>query len=333
MELLRILTGPTASGKSVVGVRLAQAVNGEIVSVDSMKIYRGLDIGTAKPAADVRDRVAFHMVDVVEPHETFTLVRYIEAVRTVVKAIEAHGRRPLFVGGTPLYLRGLVYGVFEGPEADWALRNRLMETARTEGQLALHDKLRGLDPVAAGRLHPNDLKRVVRAIEVALLTGRPITEHQQQYPAAAPAAPYRMVALRRREEDLRRRIDVRVERMFADGLVEETREVLRRGALSRTARKAIGYRDVIAWLEGERTLDETVESVKRNTWRLARKQRTWLKSFPHLVWVDVAPDEPPEETVRRVRRALYGPERENGIAPPERPAPVFALGRTEAIDA
>ena len=311
MEPLRILTGQTASGKSAVAVRLAQAERVELISVDSMKVYRGLDIGTAKPSLNVRETVPFHLVDVVDPQDTFTLGRYLETVNSVMADIAARGRSALFVGGTPLYLRGLIYGVFDGPAADWKLREALVEKARRYGSQALHDQLKDVDAVTAARLHPNDLRRFVRALEVAILTGRPIAEHQVQYPAPIPSVCFRMVALRRSEADLRDRVNRRVDRMFEAGLIDEVRRVLACDHLSRAAAKAIGYREVTAHLQGERTLRETVDLVKRNTWRLARKQRTWLKSFPNVHWLDLTPDESPEETTERTRKVLFGPETMN----------------------
>jgi len=306
MQVLRILTGQTASGKENVAVSLARREPLEIVSVDSMKVYRGLDIGTAKPSHRVREEVVFHLIDVVEPQETFTLVRFIEAAREAVADIERRGRVPLHVGGTPLYLRGLVYGVFDAPDADWALRETLLARAQREGNAVLHEELRRVDPVAAERLHPNDLKRVVRALEVAELTGRPISEQQTQYPAARPAAAYRMVALRRGEEDLRQRINDRIDRMIEAGLTDELRRVLREGALSRTAGKAIGYREIGRHLKGELPLSQAVEEIRRRSWRFARKQMTWFKSFPDVCWLDVARDEPAEETAARVRAIFFG---------------------------
>jgi len=321
MKLLRILTGQTGSGKSAVAVELARAVDAEIILVDSMKVYRRLDIGTAKPSPAERDAVSFHLLDIVDAQESFSLARYLEAVRAVVTEITARGRRVLFVGGTPLYLRGLIYGVFDGPAADWPLREALLERARRDGPGSLHEALRKLDPVTAQRLHPNDLRRIIRALEVASLSGRPISDHQRQFPAAAPAVPYRMVALRRSEADLRDRINRRTDRMFGAGLVDEVRLVLKQGRLSRSAQKAIGYREVIAHLKGELSLAETVAQVKRNTWRLARKQKTWLKSFPGIRWLDVPAGETPDETTVRVQElpfdCAHGPEPVEGLFGPE----------------
>jgi tRNA dimethylallyltransferase len=308
---LRILTGQTASGKSAVAVSLAREVGAELISLDSMKVYRGLDIGTAKPSTEVLDAIRFHMIDVVDAAKSYSLAQYLRGAQAAVEEIESRGAQALFVGGTPLYLRGLLYGVFEGPSADWALRAELMRRAREEGAAVLHEELRGIDPVTAERLHPNDLVRIVRAIEVARVTGRPISEHQRQYPAPRPAAVYRMAAIRRADDDERERINRRVDRMFERGLVEEVRALRERGELSPSAQKAIGYRETLMLLDGELSLAEAVEATKRSTWRMARKQRAWLKSFPDVHWLDVPPDEPPERTAQRVREFLFPPERVN----------------------
>jgi tRNA dimethylallyltransferase len=277
-----------------------------------MKVYRGLDIGTGKPTHATRETVPFHLLDVVEPNESFSLARYLERARAALEEIRARGRPALFVGGTPLYLRGLLYGIFEGPAADWALRGELTRKAQEQGPEVLHEELRRLDPTAAGRLHPRDLVRVIRALEVAVVSGRPISSHQHQYPAPeGAAARHRMVALRRSEADLKERIHRRVERMFAAGLLDEVRAVLRGAGFSRPAQKAIGYREAIEHLNGARPLGETKQLIERNTWRMARKQRAWLKSFPAVQWLDVGPDEPAEETAAKVRRLLFAPENRN----------------------
>ena len=302
----RILTGQTASGKSAVAVCLAEAVDAELISLDSMKLYRGLDIGTAKPSREIRENVPFHLVDVVGPKDVFSLARYLDAAREAEEQIASRGRRAIYVGGTPLYLRGLIYGIFDGPAADWHLREQLKQRAEMEGSEVLHEELAAVDAKTARRLHPNDTTRIIRALEVATTTGKPISSLQRQYPARRPAVSYRMAALQRSDEDLRRRIARRTRSMFERGLVDEVRRVLAQGGFNRSSEKAIGYREVLALINNKCTLDEAREAVERNTWRLARKQRTWLRSFPGVQWVPVAPDEPPDVTAGRVRRLLFG---------------------------
>lgn len=305
MDLLRILTGQTASGKASVAVCLAQADDAELISVDSMKVYRDLDVGTAKPSRAVREVVQFHLVDVVDQREDYTVARYVRDARIAADGVAARGRQAIFVGGTPLYLRALLYGIFDGPDADWTLRETLQRRAESEGLAALYEELARVDPVTAARLHPNDQRRIIRALEVMRTTGKPLSSLQREYPAPTPVVDYCMVALRRSEDDLRARIDRRTEVMFARGLVAEARAAAENG-LNRSARKAIGYKEALAYLQGKLSEDEMKESVKRNTWRLARKQRTWLKSFPNMHWLDVTPHEPSEETAGRVRDVFCG---------------------------
>jgi len=298
---LCLIVGPTASGKGAVGVALARMWRSEIVSVDSMKVYRGMDIGTAKPPPAVRSVVRHYMIDVAHPWETFTLARYLKGAVESIAAISRSDMRPLLVGGTPLYVRGLLYGVFDGPEADWPLRKRLYQLAERRGPAALHETLRKVDPVAAEALHPNDVRRVVRAIEVHGKTGKPISRLQAQYPAPAPARKAEVFVLVRTRKDLRRRIETRLSAMWRDGLVDEVASLLasERG-LARGPRQAVGYKEVIAHLEGQCSAKDAREAIRRNTWRVARKQMTWLRGFSDARWLDVKADESPERTARRV---------------------------------
>ena len=310
---LDLLTGCTASGKESVALLLAERLDAEIISVDSVKVYIGLDIGSAKPSAEERHRIPHHLINVAPPHETFTLARYLDAAAKAEGEVRARGKRPIYSGGTPLYARGLLFGVFEGPPADRALRDALTSRADREGNASLHSELRTLDPEAAARIHPNDRKRVIRAIEVARLTGRPISEHQTQTQAAP--RPARIVALRRGREDLRKRIEARVDRMLEAGLVEEVREM--RDRLGPTASSAVGYKEVLEYLQGRCSLQEARERICLRTWRLSRKQMTWFRHLGRLRWVDVEPDEPAERVADRAQ-ALWRAEtpwlREGGAA-------------------
>jgi len=300
------LTGPTASGKSAVGVALAERLGAEIISLDSMALYRGMDIGTAKPTLAERRRAPHHLIDVLEPHEECSLARYVAEAGRAAREILSRGRIPLVVGGTPLYLKGLLRGIFEGPPADWNLRKRLMDSAQRHGPGWLHAELLRVDPEAAARLHPNDVRRLVRAIEVFEKTGCPISRHQRQFDAGRPAAECRVFALDWPTAELNARIDRRVERMFADGLVEEVRRLLALGqTLSRTARQAVGYREVIEHIEGAGGLSETVELVKRHTRQLAKRQRTWLRSLEECRRVPMAEPLDADQTAEKIRQA-YG---------------------------
>lgn len=282
------LVGATASGKGAVAYGLAERLGAEILSLDSMKLYRGLDAGTNKPAAALRDRVPTHLVDVVDPSEEFSVERYRDEALRIASEVRGRGHRPLFVGGTPLYLKALLSGLFEGPSADLSLRGRLEAEAVERGAPALHARLASVDPEAARRIHPHDLRRIVRALEVHELTGRPISEWQRQW--GTERADVLTIGIRRDREDLKRRIAERVDAMFASGLVEETRRLAASPAgLSRTAAKAIGTRQVIDALAGRHSMEEARRLTVRETVRYARQQLAWFRRFPGLVWIDVRP--------------------------------------------
>ncbi len=290
------LTGPTASGKTALAVALARKIGAEILSLDSMAVYRGMDIGTAKPTTTERAAVPHHLVDVVEPNEDFSVAEYLELARRTAEEVLSRGKTPLFVGGTPLYMKALLRGIFDGPPADPALRAQLLaeaEHAMTRGDIDfLHRRLAESDPATAARLHPNDTKRLVRALEVFLLTGRPISAFQTQFsePHEETATVWTLDWPR---EELHRRINARVDAMFAAGLVTEVETLTAKyGTLSFTARQAVGYREVIAMLESRETdtpisLAETVEEVKAHTRQLARRQCTWFRSLPECRSVTV----------------------------------------------
>ncbi len=282
------LTGPTAAGKTGVGIELAEILGAEIISMDSMAVYRDMDIGTAKPTVEQRRAVAHHLTDVIEPHEAFSVAEYVEAVRRCVEKIETRGRKALFVGGTPLYLKGLLRGLFEGPAADWALRKRLQEEADEQGSEALHGRLAQVDPTTAGRLHPNDTRRLIRALEVFEKTGRPISELQKQFAVGREAAACRVFVLNWPRRELHARINRRVEIMFDEGLVDEVAGLLKTPEpLSRTARNAVGYREVIEHLAGRHTLDETIRLVQMHTRQLAKRQETWFRGLSECRFLPV----------------------------------------------
>jgi len=303
-QRLWFLVGPTASGKSAVGVEVAARVGAEILALDSMSLYRGLDIGTAKPSPEERARVPHHLIDLVDPHEAFSTGRYLEAAEVAIADVAVRGRIPLFVGGTALYLKGLTEGFVRGPGADWTLRNRLMAEAVERGTPALHDRLRALDPTAAARIHPNDLRRIVRALEVAETMGQPISALQTQFGRPSERFECLLAGIRRDRAELYERIDRRVDAMFAAGLVDEVRRLLRdpRG-ISHAASQFVGYREVIAHLRGEMPLDEARQKVKFRTHQFARRQDTWFKRFP-IRWVGAGPESTVSDLADAVIREL-----------------------------
>lgn len=283
------LVGPTAAGKSAVGVMLARQIDAEILSLDSMAVYRGMDIGTAKPDAATRTAVPHHLLDLVDPNEDFSIADYLAAAHYAAAEVRARGRKVLFVGGTPLYLKALLCGIAEGPEADWATRERLLADARLAGPKALHSRLAEVDPAAAAKLHPNDLRRIVRALEVFERTGRPLSAQQRHFHTEiVPDASSRLFAVNWPREVLHARINARVEAMFKEGFVDEVRELLvRYQSLGRTASQAAGYREVAEYLDGRIDLPTAVDRTKARTRQLARRQLTWLRSLPNCRWIDV----------------------------------------------
>jgi len=299
------ILGCTAGGKGAVGRELAGLVGGQIVSVDSMKVYRRMDIGTAKPSAEARAAVVHHCIDLVEPSDEFSVARYVERADRAIESISAAGAVPLAVGGTSLYIKALSEGLFEGPSADAATRAELRRQARDEGLPALHARLAAVDGEAASRIHPNDERRIVRALEVYQATGRPISKLQRQWDSGRRRHDGVFVGLRRRKDDQSRRINARAKRMIELGLRDEVAGLLAEpGGLSDQAAQAVGYAEMIDHLEGRCTLAEALERIKINTRRLAKKQRTWQRRFGDVTWLDVAPDEPPAATAERIAQCL-----------------------------
>jgi len=277
-----VILGPTASGKSELALRVAEEVDGEILSVDSMQVYRHMDIGTAKPTREEQARVKHHLIDVVEPSESFTVARFVELADACVA--DAAGRKlPLIAtGGTPLYYKALFEGMFEGPGASREIRERLRALSNDE----LHRKLIGADPSAAARIHRNDTKRLIRALEVFELTGQPISSLQREWATQRHRHRATWVGLDWDREILNRRINARVKSMIDAGWVEETRSLLDRyGKLSPTAAEATGYHELIGHLHGKISLDDAIEQIKIATRQLARRQLKWFRRFTWVTWI------------------------------------------------
>jgi tRNA dimethylallyltransferase len=279
-----ILTGPTASGKTSLAIELAELLNAEIVAMDSMTLYRGMDVGTAKPSAEERRRVRHHLLDVLDPGESASVAWWLERAAASCADIEGRGKKALFVGGTPLYLKALLRGLFDGPPADAAVRTRLEADAGREGPPALHGRLAGLDPATAARLHPNDLRRVIRALEVHELTGKRLSDWQTEWrdpPAAGELASGRCLCLQLDRDELYSRIDARAERMLAGGLLDEARALRGPGrSLGREASQAVGYREAFDLLDGKIGYDEALTRIRTRSRQLAKRQLTWFRSLP-----------------------------------------------------
>ncbi len=282
-RLIPIIAGPTAGGKSALALELAMrlresGVAAELISADAYQVYRGLDIGTAKPSLAERMGVAHHLVDVAAPRERFTVSDWLRATEVAIADVQSRDGVPIVVGGTHLYLKNLLDGMFEGPGADDALRTRLagMETAELRAELGR------IDPAAADRIHANDTRRTIRAIEVFRLTGIPISAHQRQWTSGAGAVGSRftLITLAWRPEALNPRINARVKTMMERGLLEETRALAVAGAFEgphNQAKEALGYKQLLSHLAGRDKLDDAIERIKIETRQFAKSQRTWLR--------------------------------------------------------
>ncbi|UCG46779.1 MAG: tRNA (adenosine(37)-N6)-dimethylallyltransferase MiaA [Phycisphaerales bacterium] len=300
-----LILGVTASGKARLAFDLARDLNADILSIDSMKVYRRMNIGTAKPSQEARRRITHHLIDIVEPSDYFSVAAFLDAALDAIRRITAAEKPVVAVGGTALYIKALLYGLFQGPGADEQLRQNLRAQARTEGLNVLYDELTSIDPVAADRIDPYDERRIIRALEIYRLTGRPISSFQKQFAAQKPLHKWKMIGLRREREDASSRINSRTKKMIAEGLVDEVKSLLaEEKPLSKQAGSAIGYAEIIEHLAGRITLEDATELIKKNTRRLAKNQRTWFKTFSDVRWLDVTPEEPPEEIFTRAKAVL-----------------------------
>ncbi|MBC7348900.1 MAG: tRNA (adenosine(37)-N6)-dimethylallyltransferase MiaA [Candidatus Aminicenantes bacterium] len=287
----KILTvvGPTAVGKSEVALWLAREFAGEIISCDSMQVYRGFDLGTDKPDPEAREAVPHHLIDIVEPEDQFSAADFAGLAAETAEEIAGRGRLPIVVGGTGLYHKALVEGLFPGPGRDPALRKKLKQEAERSGLETLYEKLREVDPEYAGKISPSDSLRIIRALEVYLLTQTPLSQHFRETRSPLEAKGFNLIeiGLKLERKELYGRIEARVERMFASGLVEEVKSLLARGVPETvTPFKGLGYRQVLQYLHGEISLPEAIELTKLETRHFAKRQLTWFKKSPGITWFE-----------------------------------------------
>lgn len=284
------LLGPTASGKTRVALALAEPLQAEIVSMDSMLVYRGMDLGTAKPSAEEQAQVPHHLIDVVEPHEEFSVARWLEAADQVERALADRGRNALYVGGTNLYLKARTAGLLASPPIPEEVREAVRQKSESEGGLdALYRELQEVDPDSAQRIHPNDAQRIHRAIEMYRATGRPLTALQQEW-SPDQALGEAAVALAWPREELRERVARRFDLMLEQGFLAEIRQIRAAMGFGPTAAKALGYRQMLAYLDGACSLEEARDRAITGTRTYIRRQMTWLRSFPDLNWVGMCDD-------------------------------------------
>ena len=281
------LLGPTASGKTDIAIQLVQRLNGEIVSVDSRQIYRQMDIGTAKPTPVEQQAAQHHLINCVDITQPFSVADYQSLADTAIAEIQNRGKQVLLVGGAGLYFRSIVDGLFEGPAAAPSFRKRLEQEAAKHGVDTLHNRLRACDPASAERIHPNNLTRVIRALEVYELTGTPMSEQQQQWQHGSQRYPFIAFGLTMPREILYRRIEQRIDIMLANGLMAEVESLLAEGYSRDTfALQSFGYKELIAYLDGKCTYTEAIEQLKQNTRRFAKRQLTWFRKDNRIRWID-----------------------------------------------
>ncbi|HYA27072.1 MAG TPA: tRNA (adenosine(37)-N6)-dimethylallyltransferase MiaA [Thermodesulfovibrionales bacterium] len=285
MNKVIILLGPTGIGKTGASILLAKALNTDIISADSMQIYKNMDIGTAKPSREDMSFVRHHMIDIVEPSETFSTGEYIETVVPIIEALHTQGKIPVVVGGTGLYIKAMTRGIFSGPSADWSLREDLLSREQREGGY-LYSRLQKLDPVAASRVMPSDKRRIIRALEVCLKTNTGITDLQKSLTRPLPYEFIR-IGLRRDRKELYCLIENRVDAMFTQGFVAEVNRLLETNP-GRTAMQAIGYKEVISFLQGLIPLEEAVRLIKKRSRNYAKRQLTWFRQEEGIHWLDVS---------------------------------------------
>jgi len=287
MEKPRVtfILGPTASGKSGLAIELASLFNGEIISADSMQVYRHLDIGTAKPSKEELEKVAHHFIGVVGPEEEYTAARFRTEALEKIREIRSRGRNVLVAGGTALYVKVLTKGIFEGPRTDHSVREALRELVRVEGKEALYERLKEVDPASAEKIHPNNTGRLIRALEVWQLAKRPISEFHREHAFAEEPFDALKIGLDIERAALYAGIERRVDEMMERGLLEETRRLLSMGyGPALKPMRGLGYKEMTGFLNGEYSLDTAVSLIKQNTRRYAKRQLTWFRKDPEIRW-------------------------------------------------
>ena len=304
--MLLCILGPTAVGKTEISIAVAEALEAEIVSADSRQIYRYMDIGTAKPTPAEQARVRHHLVDFVEPDERFSVADYQRAADKAIRDIQSRDKQPMLVGGAGLYFRAVVDGLFDGPNADVELRAKLRREAQEYGTDTLHNRLATIDPIAASRIHKNDLKRIIRALEVYEKTGKPISALQQQWQRAEQRYLFLAIGLNRARCELYQRINKRADAMLEAGLLEEVKKLLARGYdKNSSAMQSFGYKELIDYLDGKQDWQTAVELLKRNTRRFAKRQLTWFRNDPRIQWINLSECASFDKAVTRIQKEVH----------------------------
>ncbi len=285
---LVIIGGPTAVGKTKISIELAKRISGEIISADSMQVYKGMDIGTAKVTAEEMQGVPHHMIDILDPKEDFNVVEFSKRVKAIISYLHEKDRIPILVGGTGFYIQSVLYDIdFTDNDNDMTFRHELEEEAKTKGGEVLHERLKAIDPEAAESIHPNNVKRVIRALEFYEKSKGKISEHNKEQRAKKSPYEYHYFALTNERSRIYDNIEKRVDLMLDMGLVEEVRTLLKNGVpRTNVSMQGLGYKEIAAFIEGEISLDEAIYILKRDTRHFAKRQITWLKREPDVIWFD-----------------------------------------------
>ncbi len=289
MKEVIVIAGPTASGKTSLSIELAKLLDGEIISADSMQVYKYMDVGTAKPSIEEMQGIRHYLIDELLPDEEFNVVKFKELAEKYIEVILERGKQPIIVGGTGLYISSLINNInFSETKSDWELREQLGREAEENGPVYIHDKLRLVDPVSAANIHPNNVKRVIRALEVYYQTQRPMSYHNEKSREIPPKYKFVLLGLTMDREKLYDRINKRVDIMLENGLIEEVGRLVEMGyADSITSMQGIGYKEILSHLRNEISLEEAVETVKRESRRYAKRQITWFKPIKEIKWFSI----------------------------------------------
>ncbi|GAB6180771.1 tRNA (adenosine(37)-N6)-dimethylallyltransferase MiaA [Desulfotomaculum defluvii] len=307
LKSLIAIVGPTASGKTDVAIELAKMIKGEVISADSMLVYRQMNIGTAKPTLDEMQGIPHHMIDIVDPDEEFSVAMYQSEVEELINEITNVGNLPILVGGTGLYVRSVIdHYDFTPPSKENHLREELKLKAERVGPEAMHRKLSEVDPESALRLHPNDLRRVIRALEVYYQTGKTISEYQYINKVDKPKYNLKMFGLTMDRQLLYKRIEQRVDIMLQKGLIDEVKNLMQQYETWGTALQGLGYKEIIGYLKGEYSLQEATEILKRNTRRFAKRQLTWFRADKRIHWVNIECFENKKAIAKEIVKQMAG---------------------------
>jgi tRNA dimethylallyltransferase len=299
-QIIPFIVGPTAVGKTATAIELAKLLNGEIISIDSRQVYRGMDIGTAKPTLRQQKEIAHHLIDILNPTEQISAGGYRELALKTVAKIQARGKLPIFVGGSGMYVKTVVHGIFHESVTDDRIRLKIKSELAEKGAAALYNRLVDIDPELAVKTHINDTKRITRALEIYEITGKAPSQHYQSQTTETPF-PYRIFVLTADRKTLYRKINERVDQMITDGLVNEVLKLLDSGLRENLdALLTLGYQEVIGYLDGECLYEEMIENIKRNTRRYAKRQLTWFRNQLEATWISVGEEQPIAEITRQI---------------------------------